>query len=934
MQSIIILFSLVIQFFILVVDGKSNLFLRSHTLDEGNEGNENAEIAYEYTPSDYVHYGHGFTHSTFSYDTAYFYQISIIPAIVLGVGTFVLVFLFFSSLKCCKYSICRSYANPKSVFFEADMTCVTMFYLLFTLFTIAMTQVIFNLGNVLVDRSGPLLSTQFEAIGKNFTSSNVIVVDLTGNSLLDQYNAALQSCDSPLIQGYTDNITYFSSSLNNLGSSSHVVTTELNTVTDYLDSYFDSSTNFNYSSLVMYFTWILPLCVGVLHFVARHFFRVDVEDVSSTFMKSLFACSSLSFLYCLFLGVLLFLLIIGGGDFCMDPSTVLANDLPLKDLSASPSVLVNISAYYSSCNAYKPSYLQIYGTNSYNSLIPLSETVDFLLTSPAIPHINCPSDPNVQEMQQSLNEIFVGLETVNEQLGCIPMQSLYLTDVIFKSLCTDFYEGSFWIWASLLVLAFLHLCLISISIFFWDSQVALAKEAEEEEEKEAATAAATAAAARKAARKNAKDDDGDDDEEKGGGIRRGSIVLPKKSKVSPASTTTADNKKVPKDKKQLHKERKERRETRHQKQAEAHGRTHHHHHRKVVPVKDANGNVVNDEGGKKQKKHAINRISFGVERLSHLVTKGSASFLSSGKSNASSTILKNIKKSKINFLNNLFKTTNNEFPKIGIKLSYLVQTFIPKYLKGKGKDGKQQLLSSMSTADVCSKIIKKVSRKTSFVEYLFRKERNIDDLDIATVYICHTWKYSFLDVINTLVHYFSSSVDASNHTNLDVFVWFDLFCMNQHSSTASTRFPAWWSGTFPQGIREVGHTIVIASPWEHPLLLTRTWCLFELYLTLSNQTTKLDFIISEEQEQNVAYLVTKGKKNELEVIIKNMLSSISFEKSEVSHEEDKIKILEVLRNVEGGIEAVEEILKKGVREAILHNALRIVDQQEKKIDQD
>jgi hypothetical protein len=930
MQPTILIISFLIQFFIFLIDGKSNSFLRTtHSLDAGNE---NTDITYEYTPSDYVHYGHEFTHSSFSYDTSYFYQMSIIPAIVLGVGTLILLIMFFSSFKCCKYSICRSYANPKSVFFEADMTCITMLYLLLTLFTIAMTQVIFNLGSVLVDRSGPLLSTQFESLGKNFTSSDVIIVDLTGNSLAEQYQASLLSCNSSRLTGYADNITYFSSSLASLADSSDVVSSELNTVIDYLDSYFDSSTNFNYSSLVMYFTWLLPLCIGILHFIARHFFRVDVEDVSSTFMKTLFGCSSLSFLYCLFLGVFLFLLIIGGGDFCMDPSTVLVNDLPLKDLSFSPSILVNISAYYSSCNSAKPSFLQIYGKNSYNSLLSLNETVDFLLTAPAISNVNCPTDMNVQDMQQSLLTIFNGLDDVNQQLDCFPMQSLWLTDIIFKSLCTDFYEGSFWIWSSLLILAFLHLCLIGISIFFWDAQVALVKEAEEEEKE------AVIMAAERKAEKEVKED-----ETQGSGIRRGSIVLPKKSKVSPASPTTiADGKKMSKDKKQLHKERRERRETRHQKHAEAHGHHHHHHHRKVVPVKDSNGNSnggEKDSSGGKKKKHAINRISFGVERLSHLVTKG-PSFMNKNP-NSSAAILKNIKKSKINFLNNLFKkttsTSSSEFPKIGIKLSYLVKTFIPKYLKGKGwkdKDGKQQQhLLSLTTGDICTKIIKKVSGKTSFIEYLFRKEKNINDLDIATIYICHTWQYSFLEVINTLIHHFTSSTDASNHTNLDVFVWFDIFCMNQHHhSTVFSRFPGWWNGTFPQGIREIGHTIVIASPWEHPLLLTRTWCLFEIYFTLSTQT-KLDIIIQKEQEHTVTHMVTKGKANALEEVMNRILSTISLERSEVSLSEDKMKILEVFRRLEGGIAGVEEIIMKGIREAILQNALRIVDQQEKKITQ-
>ncbi len=58
---------------------------------------------------------------------------------------------------------------------------------------------------------------------------------------------------------------------------------------------------------------------------------------------------------------------------------------------------------------------------------------------------------------------------------------------------------------------------------------------------------------------------------------------------------------------------------------------------------------------------------------------------------------------------------------------------------------------------------------------------------------------------------------------LNTIVWFDVFCVNQHSR-ADKDFNNWWSTTFQGAIKQFGRTVMVLSPWQDPVPLTRAWC--------------------------------------------------------------------------------------------------------------
>ncbi|KAJ3037415.1 Kinesin light chain 3 [Rhizophlyctis rosea] len=73
----------------------------------------------------------------------------------------------------------------------------------------------------------------------------------------------------------------------------------------------------------------------------------------------------------------------------------------------------------------------------------------------------------------------------------------------------------------------------------------------------------------------------------------------------------------------------------------------------------------------------------------------------------------------------------------------------------------------------------------------------------------------------------------------EIIIWFDLFSLPQHgrSKIASD----WLQTTFISTISSIHNVLMILTPWNNPITLTRAWCVFELYACAA---TKSNFRIA------------------------------------------------------------------------------------------
>jgi tetratricopeptide (TPR) repeat protein len=233
------------------------------------------------------------------------------------------------------------------------------------------------------------------------------------------------------------------------------------------------------------------------------------------------------------------------------------------------------------------------------------------------------------------------------------------------------------------------------------------------------------------------------------------------------------------------------------------------------------------------------------------------------------------------------------FPTLGVKLKVFL-----KFVDDNG--GRNAFLNRpilkepLTTTDVCNKFLKPITspKSQSYCELL--AEQNSPDVGEASHFISHAWKYSFMDVVDALQHHFSHEPD--------VYLWFDLFSNNQHSAP---NLPfEWWKDTFMNAIGKLDRVVMILSPWNNPIPLTRAWCLWEIYCAV-HCSRVFEIAITPVQQDAFVKGITSDPGEFYE-----MLGNINVERSEAFKVEDKERIFDVVKSTVGFAKLNEIVIGK------------------------
>ena len=135
--------------------------------------------------------------------------------------------------------------------------------------------------------------------------------------------------------------------------------------------------------------------------------------------------------------------------------------------------------------------------------------------------------------------------------------------------------------------------------------------------------------------------------------------------------------------------------------------------------------------------------------------------------------------------------------------------------------GGSTVLSKLTTTEVCENFLKPrtADMKCSYCQLLLDQSASggpSHSVGSATVFISHAWKYVFLDVVDCVRNHLRGHTSGRESAE---YIWFDLFSNNQHD-TSSVPFE-WWCTTFQKAISSIGRTLLVLSPWQDPVVLTR-----------------------------------------------------------------------------------------------------------------
>jgi len=164
--------------------------------------------------------------------------------------------------------------------------------------------------------------------------------------------------------------------------------------------------------------------------------------------------------------------------------------------------------------------------------------------------------------------------------------------------------------------------------------------------------------------------------------------------------------------------------------------------------------------------------------------------------------------------------------------------------------------SGMTTAQVVEEFVKPVTKlhRCSLAHFVSSTDHSVpagmgfsvpgklsakSGVGPGNVYISHAWDYPFAELVDAIAAYEEDMRKASHEgilatvtgTKHRYYYWLDALSMNQWKPLCtSKKCPriTWFRDDLPNLIRTIGTFCMIILPWNQPLVLHRTWCLYEM----------------------------------------------------------------------------------------------------------
>jgi len=219
-----------------------------------------------------------------------------------------------------------------------------------------------------------------------------------------------------------------------------------------------------------------------------------------------------------------------------------------------------------------------------------------------------------------------------------------------------------------------------------------------------------------------------------------------------------------------------------------------------------------------------------------------------------------------------------------------------------------------TTQDVCDAILKvTAAQKCSWVQWIASSSPDAlkdiglshKDVGAATVFVSHAWRYTFRETMLSAVESLQGQRDSEEDPHNKEYYWIDVATVNQHYAGS---YPQdWWSNTFATGIGVIGKTLLVLSPWNDPIPLKRSWCLWEI-LNSCEENIKFDIVIPPNEKKAFAQsLVAKWSQ------VVETMTRVDIENAQAWRPDDQIMIANAVRATSGGFTGLNTRVKDMLR---------------------
>ncbi|CAB9501659.1 Kinesin light chain [Seminavis robusta] len=203
-----------------------------------------------------------------------------------------------------------------------------------------------------------------------------------------------------------------------------------------------------------------------------------------------------------------------------------------------------------------------------------------------------------------------------------------------------------------------------------------------------------------------------------------------------------------------------------------------------------------------------------------------------------------------------------------------------------------------------------------------------DHVGLANHMLSWTWSYSVKNVVETLVWY----CEKNKYDPKRVYVWICCLCLNQHrvveksndsevgkSGMDSADSSVDFENEFQRRVLGIGRVLIMMRPWSDPENLQRVWCVFECFMAYySGCEVSIVMPPAEHDRMGIDLFSSFGYEHGIDSLYE-ALNNVDLEKAKASVEQDRVRILQLIRERIGFDEVnmlVRDRLRLWVRQVI------------------
>jgi hypothetical protein len=222
------------------------------------------------------------------------------------------------------------------------------------------------------------------------------------------------------------------------------------------------------------------------------------------------------------------------------------------------------------------------------------------------------------------------------------------------------------------------------------------------------------------------------------------------------------------------------------------------------------------------------------------------------------------------------------------------------------------ITDQQTTADVVGRIIKPetTADRISYSDLIARSSGSASFVGAAHCMISHAWACSFNDTVAAIESHCREQPDPDNY-----FVLLDIFYINQHDFAQVNDKNAMYEKILAQLTQMVvsptdNLLLLCIDSWEHPVLIERAWCLFEVAVA-SKFNIKVKGTLPKKKLQDFYTAVIRHYS-----AVEAALTKIDVANAQATVESDKLFILSTIKNLK---------LKTGSGELAFNQLLQVRD---------